>query len=128
MPTVLDTGASITILDAELANILDIKPDKKLGLRTATAAGIITLSTGILPKIIIGNMAISDTPIAISNLPKELEVRCVLGMNVLREFLVEIDSLNKNITLTKQPLPKKFYKEGYSISMLNDGFDDAREA
>jgi hypothetical protein len=48
-------------------------------------------------------------------LPKELKARCLLGMNVIREFKVLVDNRNRTVALTWKPLGKKHFKENYSI-------------
>jgi len=124
MASIFDTGASKTIIDTELAELLCIEKSNTVA-KTITATGLISLPTGKLQKIKIGTQEIHNVPISITKLPMELEVRCVLGMNVLREFLITVDSLNRVITLEKQPLPIKYQKDRYSISLLSD--DEKKE-
>ena len=47
-----------------------------------------------------------------------------LGMNVLREFLITIDSIDRTITLKHRPYPKRYHLENYSVSMLADATDE----
>ena len=123
MDAIFDTGASKTIIDAKLVPLLEINPEPPDGVSTITASGLVSLDTGHLPKIMLGTQEITHVPVSISSLPEELEVYCVLGMNVLREFLITVDSLNRVIILKKQPLPAKYQKDKYSISMLIEEVD-----
>ena len=88
------------------------------------ASGAFHLDTGTLQKIKVGTYEIRDVPVSVANLPKELKAHCVLGMNVLREFLITIDSIDRTISLTHRPYPKKYRLENYSVSMLADVADD----
>ena len=120
MRSIFDTGASKTIISSDAAKLLGITVNKPSGLQTITAADVVNLESSILPKISIGAYEINDVPVLIANLPPELESHCVLGMNVLREFLITIDSIDRTITLKHRPYPKRYHLENYSVSMLAD--------
>ena len=60
-------------------------------------------------------------------LPEELETKCILGMNILQEYDIHISSFNKEITLTPKPLPKKYYREGYSVTLVAAEGSDTQE-
>jgi hypothetical protein len=114
MECIFDTGASKTVIDTKLAELLGIQtipaPD------TLTAAGRVKTERGIVERIQIGERTISKVPVNIMPLPKELKARCLLGMNVLREYKVLINNRNKVISLTWNPLDKKHFKGDYSIT------------
>jgi hypothetical protein len=96
---IFDTGAYKTIIDEELATILEVPITLKDGVSTVTATGISATHSSVLPKMLLGKMPISNIPVNVMKLPKELNTRCILGMN------------GKTITLTPQPLPKKYFRE-----------------
>ena len=123
--SIFDTGASKTIIDAGLVELLGITPKSAGDVATITTTGKISLQTCVLPKIMLGTREIRDVPVSIIKLPTELEVRCVLGMNVLREFMISIDSLSRSINLEIQPFSKEYFKENYSISLLSDSCESA---
>ena len=58
----------------------------------------------------------------------QLKAHCILGMNVLREFLITIDSTDRTITLKHRPYPKRYHLENYSVSMLADAADLEKES
>ena len=120
LPSVFDTGASKTIISTKVAKHLTLDTSQSSSFSTVTAGGALHLYTGTLPKIKVGKMEISSVPVLIADLPPELESHCVLGMNVLREFLITINSIDRTITLTHRPYPKKYRLENYSVSMLAD--------
>ena len=120
LPSVFDTGACKTIVSIKVAKLLMLDTSQSSSFTTVTAGGTLHLNMSTLPKIKMGVMEISDIPVLIADLPPELESHCVLGMNVLREFLITIDSISKTITLKHSPYPKQHYLENYSVSMLAD--------
>ena len=120
MYSIFDTGASKTIISTDLAKQLKIIADQSSDTTTVTATGSVSLDAGNLPKLKIGSREISNVPVSIADLPKELKTHCVLGMNVLREFLIGIDSIDRTISLAHRPYPKKYHLENYSVSMLAD--------
>ena len=124
LPSVFDTGACKTIISTDLAKQIKMAIEKSSDVKTVTAVGSVSLDTGNLTKLKIGTHEIKDVPVSIADLPKELKAHCVLGMNVLREFLITIDSIDRTISLEHRPLPKKFHQENYSVSMLADVADE----
>ena len=124
LPTVFDTGACKTIISTEMAKLLKLDTSQPSSFSTVTAGGALHLNMGTLPKIKVGTLEINKVPVLIANLPAELESHCVLGMNVLREFLITIDSIDRTITLIHCPYPKRYHLENYSVSMLADATDE----
>jgi hypothetical protein len=126
---IFDTGAYKTIIDEGLATILELPVTLKDGISIVTATGISTTHCSILPCMLLGKTPIKDIPVNVMRLPKELKTRCILGMNVLQEFDIHINNFDKIITLTSKPLPKKYFKEDYSVTLTTteDGgiFEDS---
>jgi len=115
---IFDTGAYKTILDDRLAGLLHLTlGDRKTD--TVTAAGAVSTHSGELPRVYLGTKLIHNIPVNIMRLPDELKTRCILGMNVLREFDISVSSYSGVVTLTPKPLPAKFYVDGYSISLAS---------
>jgi predicted aspartyl protease len=115
--SIFDTGASKTVIDVKLAELLGIStapaPD------TVTAAGEIPTENGILEKMRIGEKTISKVPVSVMRLPEKLEARCLLGMNVLREFDVAIKNHERKIELLWKPLGKQYTKDDYSVTAVS---------
>ena len=120
LSSVFDTGASKTIISTDLAKQLNMAIEKSSDVKTVTAVGSVNLDAGNLSKLKIGTHEIKDVPVSITDLPKELKAHCVLGMNVLREFLITIDSIDRTITLKHRPYLIKYRLENYSVYMLAD--------
>ena len=113
---IFDTGAYKTILDERLADLLQIS--RTTGSATSvTAAGTITTQNGTLPKMQLGTKTLNDIPVNILRLPDELETYCILGMNVLREFDINVSNYSGTVTLTPMPLPAKYHIDNYSITL-----------
>lgn len=125
---IFDTGAYKTIIDEELATTLGMPITLNDGVSTVTATGISVTHSSVLPRMLLGKMPISNIPVNVMKLPKELNTRCILGMNVLQEFDINVSSFNKSVTLTSMPLPKKYFREDYSIALTIDESSDTQEA
>ena len=115
---IFDTGAYKTIVDVHLAKLLNLPVSSAEGISTVTATGVTDTRSSVLPLMRIGKMPIKNIPVNVMQLPEELETKCILGMNILQEYDIHISSFNKEITLTPKPLPKKYYREGYSVTLV----------
>jgi hypothetical protein len=80
-----------------------------------------------LPHMLLGKTPIKDKPVNVMKLPKELNARCILGMNILQEYDIHISNFNNTIKLTSKPLPKKYFKEDYSVTLATTGDVDTSE-
>jgi len=76
---IFDTGAYKTIIDEDLAALLEFPVALTDGVSTVTATGISATHSSIMPKLLLGKMPISDIPM---------------------------------------PLPKKYFRENYSITLV----------
>jgi hypothetical protein len=121
---IFDTGAYKTIIDERLASFLELPVSVKEGVSTVTATGIAITQGSILPRILLGSTHIKNIPVNIMKLPEELDTRCILGMNILQEYDIHISSFDKIVTLTPKPLPKRYFRDDYSVTLVsveNDG-------
>ena len=114
---IFDTGAYKTIIDESLATLLSLPVALNEGIATVTATGISETYSSILPRMLLGKTPVKDVPVNVMKLPKELNARCILGMNILQEYNIYINNLDKIITLSSNPLPKKYFREDYSITL-----------
>jgi len=48
-------------------------------------------------------------------------------MNILQEYDIHISNYDKSVTLTPKPLPKKYFKDDYSITLTIAESSDVRE-
>ncbi|MBN1767860.1 MAG: clan AA aspartic protease [Prolixibacteraceae bacterium] len=106
---VIDTGASKTVFDANLAEHFD--PDELEATEIQSAGigeGHVETQTGILHEIYFGQMSLSDWPVAIINLGHinkiysqftDIEIAGLLGSDFLLKHQCIIDFKNLQITL-----------------------------
>ena len=116
-PAIFDTGAYKTIIDEPLADALNLTVTKKVDSSIVTATGIAETRISTLPRIQMGDDTIRDIPVNVMNLPEELSTRCIIGMNILQEYEITIDNIGKFILLTPKPIPKKYYRQDYSLTL-----------
>ena len=108
-----------TKIDERLAKLLQIPIYYNDNTTTVTAMGLVPTKSGTLHKLFLGTKSIYDIPVNIMKLPEELETRCILCMNILREFDISISNYNGILTLKPNPLPKKHHVENYSIILAS---------
>jgi hypothetical protein len=106
---VVDTGASKTVFDANLAE--HFEPDELEATEIQSAGigeGRVDTQTGILHEICFGEMTLSDWPVAIINLEHinqiysqftDIEIAGLLGSDFLLKHQCIIDFKNLQITL-----------------------------
>ena len=124
---IFDTGAYKTIIDEGLATLLEIPVTLKDGVSTITATGISSTYSSVLPRMLLGKTPLKNIPVNVMKLPDELETRCILGMNILQEYDINISSFDKTVTLVPKPLPKKYFREDYSITLAIAESSDTTE-
>jgi clan AA aspartic protease (TIGR02281 family) len=121
---IFDTGAAKTIIDEKLARLLQLELRKDSVTTTVTASGTIKAYMVNLPELCIGTAVVTDIPVSVMSLPKELMVRCIIGMNVLQEFDIAISNYNQKVSLFPNPLPKRFFTDNYSVTLASDTEDE----
>jgi membrane-associated protease RseP (regulator of RpoE activity) len=114
---IFDTGAESTVIDAELAKTLGLKPAGKIvgtgGAGTAEAVRFKSVSLR-LPNIEISNLTIYGLPIDSFSAPLGKKIGGVIGYDIIKEFVVEIDYAARKIN---------FYKpESYQYSGAGEVF------
>jgi hypothetical protein len=101
---IFDTGAESTVIDAELAKMLRLKPAGKIvgtgGAGTAEAVRFKSVSMR-LPNIEISNLTIYGLPIDSFSAPLGKKIGGVIGYDIIKEFVVEIDYVAHKINLYK---------------------------
>jgi hypothetical protein len=101
---IFDTGAESTVIDAEFAKTLRLKPAGKIvgtgGAGTAEAVKFKTVSMQF-PNIEISNLTIYGLPIDSFSSPLGKRIGGVIGYDIIKEFVVEIDYAARKINLYK---------------------------
>jgi len=120
---IFDTGAYKTIVDEELAALLELPVAIKKRVSIVTATGVFATRSSVLPRMLLGKATIQNIPVNVMKLPEELETRCILGMNVLQEYEINISSFDKTVKLIHRPLPNEYFRADYSINLTADEDD-----
>ena len=99
---VLDTGASVTTIPAEIALSIGCDPSRpKERVEMITASGIEYVPVVVVPKIKLLGFELVNTEVACLELPPRSLVSGLLGLNVLSKFDILLAFLKKYATLTK---------------------------
>lgn len=99
---IFDTGAESTVIDTGLAKTLRLKPAGKIvttgGAGTAQALRFKSVSLS-LPNVEIDDLTIYALPINSFSSPLGKRISGVIGYDIIKEFVVEIDYVSRKINL-----------------------------
>lgn len=129
-PTVIDSGAVISIISRRLATQLGLK---KLHMPNGTFYGLlgepISVEFALLDTLALGGLTIANVPVAIMadekmrfliTGKKQFDIDFLLGANLLKEFRLDFDFDNNRVTFTqltsadKQPVAdQNLFFEGF---------------
>jgi len=120
---ILDTGASSTVIDSQLAKALRLKPSGRFvetgGAGTATA--LIFKGNSIrLPNVKAVNLTISGLPIDFLSAPLGRKISGVLGNDILKQMVVEVDYVSQVINLY-EPDSYQYSGSGEVIPLTLEG-------
>ncbi len=114
---IFDTGAESTVIDTELAKTLRLKPNGKIvgngAAGTAQAVRFKAVSMR-LPNIEISNQTIYGLPLDSFSSPLGKKISGVIGYDIIKEFVVEIDYASRKINL--------YQPESYQYSLAGEIF------
>lgn len=108
----IDTGASATVIDAERARALRLKSAGKIGASTTGGDAEATFTKGvnfILPGVKLLNQSVVSIPFGKEMAGFRPNFAGILGYDFISRFVMEIDFLNKTLTLYD---PKTYQYEG----------------
>jgi len=130
---IVDTGASITVLDSQLAKAFRLKPSGRLvetgGAGTATALTFRGNSLE-LPNIEATNLTVYGLPIDFLSAPLARKISGVLGNDILKQLVVEVDYASQVINLY-EPESYQYSGSGEVVPLTLEGdlpFASARVA
>lgn len=87
----LDTGASHTVLSRRVAALLGYNPTlSRRRVQIATASGVETAPLLTLEAVEVVGHRIPDMDVVCHDLPPETQVSCLLGLNFLRHFDIDL--------------------------------------
>lgn len=100
---IIDTGATQSILDENTAKLFGTA--QKSNLSMTTGSGSIKMNHMTLDTVSLGEVTLSNIPVAVANLSGFSEIlqqrpAGLLGANILRRFLVTIDYDERKLTLS----------------------------
>jgi len=99
---IFDTGASNTCISYETAEIAGYKIDKKYQTKVTTGGGLINAYHTVIPDLKLADISIGPVYANVIDFPDELSASIILGLNVIKEFSVNIDfDKNKETGKTK---------------------------
>ena len=112
---ILDTGADSTVIDSQLAKALRLEPrGRVVGTGSAgTATALIFKGNSLkLPNVEAVNLTISGLPIDFLSSPLGRKIRGVIGNDILKELVIEVDYASQVVNL--------FEPESYQYSGLGE--------
>src|SRR5690606_8915067 len=97
---VIDTGASFTTISSQTANELGIEvPDDAPTVQFSTAAGFQTSRVVYLPGLRVGELEVPALVVSVCDACATERAAGLLGLNVMREFVVQVDYQAQEIKL-----------------------------
>jgi predicted aspartyl protease len=94
----VDTGASVTTISKEILHQLGYEPISGDRKRIVTASGIEYVDRFNIEKIKLGNIELPNTEVYGHMFPEESFSLGVLGLNVLKQFDIELLFSKRNMT------------------------------
>jgi len=99
---VIDTGSSVTIIPSEIADYLGLEKDRLMPkMKLITGSGQIEVSRMIMPRLKIADIPLTNTPVGIHELPDPIEVKVLIGMNVIEQLKIIIDGKNREFEIKR---------------------------
>jgi aspartyl protease len=99
---VLDTGASVSMIDTRRARALGLKSAGNVGASTTGGSTPVQFTKGVnftLPGVKLTNQTVVSTPFRKEMLDVRRNLGGILGYDFISRFVVEIDYLNRTLTL-----------------------------
>jgi len=96
----IDTGSSITIVPPEIANYLELELDKENNtMKIVTGSGILEIPRKIAEVMKIKELIFTNFPVGVHELPKEVETRILIGMDIINQIKLIVDGKNKEFEI-----------------------------
>src|SRR3989344_97483 len=91
----IDTGSPITIVPPEIANYLELELDKENNtMKIVTGSGILEIPRKIAEVMKIKELIFTNFPVGVHELPKEVETRILIGMDIINQIKLIVDGKN----------------------------------
>ena len=96
----IDTGSSITIIPPEIANYLELELDKENPMiKIVTGSGILEIPRKIAEAMKIDNLIFTNFPVGVHEIPKEVETRVLIGMDIINQIKLIVDGKNREFEI-----------------------------
>jgi|SRR3989344_214180 len=96
----IDTGSSITIVPPEIANYLELGLDKENStMKIVTGSGILEIPRKIVETMKIDDLTFTNFAVGVHELPKEVETRVLIGMDIINQIKLIIDGKNREFEI-----------------------------
>ncbi len=97
---ILDTGATLTVISSELAELANIRPEPGHEIGARTAAGFVRFETGVASTIEIGGRVVENTRVALCDECANAEAAGLLGLDVQRPLGMALDVRRNIVTFS----------------------------
>jgi clan AA aspartic protease (TIGR02281 family) len=96
----VDTGAAYTAISPDVATLFNLSLSLQRQLRIVLAQGApLSVPQVSLPELFIGRMRLRQVEALVMTFPSALKLDGVIGMNVLRQFRVTLESDTSTLVL-----------------------------
>lgn len=98
---IIDTGSTVTIVPPEIADYLNFEPDKESPTMTiVTGSGILEVPRKIVGRIKINEFMFTKVVVGVHELPKQVETKVLIGMNIINHLKLVVDGKNKEFEIS----------------------------
>ncbi len=97
---IIDTGSSVTIIPPEIADYLEFEPDKENpSMKIVTGSGILEIPRKIATTMKINDLVFTDFPVGVHELPKEVETKVLIGMDIINQIKLIVNGKNREFEI-----------------------------
>jgi hypothetical protein len=98
LPFIIDTGYSISVLNKNSTNLIDVQYTNQSGHITGGLGEKVKYKTGTINNIILGkDTSLTNTPMSVQDLNNVSDTTGILGTDFLKQFLVTIDYKSRTV-------------------------------
>jgi len=115
---VLDTGSGISVMSAETAKRLHIKPVARGGsARGIGGDGKFEIVYGMLQHIDIGNVSVRNVPVYLRPFTKGIEADGYIGLSLISKYITTIDYGERTFTLTTKDADRQEFASNNELAL-----------
>lgn len=99
---IIDTGSTVTVIPPEIADYFNFELDKESPTMTiVTGSGTLEVPRKIVDRIKINDFVFTDVIVGVHELPKQVETKVLIGMNIINQIKLVVDGKNKKFEITQ---------------------------